>query len=160
MAPMMMGQDMLKFNEQQMLLISFFVLLVQFGSPGNGMGTGRSFHLKRRRVNPPAVDEATSLWYEIVIPAHSSSRLTLLQPIFFGHDPSSFYRCQPLPLTGQLQTGLRQDSALRALLLLLRAAARLSAADQRATSNCHPLYVHHAHPLLSSNYTHHANPTQ
>ena len=55
------GQDMLKFNEQQKLLISF-VLLVQFASPGNGMGTGRSFHLKRRRVNPPAVDEATSLW--------------------------------------------------------------------------------------------------
>ena len=105
------------------------------------MGTGRAFHLKRSLVNPPAVDEATSLWYEIVIPSHSSSPLTLLQPIFDLNNPSTFYRCQPLPLTGQLQTGLRQDSALRALLLLLRAAARLSAADQRATSNCHPHYV-------------------
>ena len=124
------------------------------------MGTGRAFHLKRSLVNPPAVDEATSLWYEIVIPSHSSSRLTLLQPIFDLNNPSTFYRCQPLPLTGQLQTGLRQDSALRALLLLLRAAARLSAADQRATSNCHPHYnAHHAH-LLWGEYAHHTQSSQ
>ena len=39
-----------------------------------GMGTVRAFHLKRSLVNPPAVDEATSLWYEIVIfTSHSSS---------------------------------------------------------------------------------------
>ena len=104
------------------------------------MGTVRAFHLKRSLVNPPAVDEATSLWYEIVIfKSHSSFKVSLFFSPFF--DRSTFCRCQPLPLTGQLQTGLRQDSALRALLLLLRAAARLSAADQRATSNCHPHYV-------------------
>ena len=154
---------MLKFNEQQMLLISF-VLLVQFASPGNGMGTGRSFHLKRRRVNPPAVDEATSLWYEIVIPPpHSSSvgfknvfQKRIFESFFFKdvifHIESHLYAMvipprltllQPiifcgsrLPLAGQLQTGLRQA-----------AAADLSA-DQRASNGGHPLVAHHAHILL------------